>query len=231
MIHGLNVYEKLNVIRPDLENHKLDSFQMPVIKRITEENLKLENVGAMNLRSLSCKNNNSDKIALSFNFDKELNRYWNNPLKYIPVLQTVKAVCTPDFSLYSSMNFNEIAHNVYKNRWIGCFWQEYGITVLPTISWASKDTFDISFSGYEGKGIVVISTLGCHNFQNEFLAGFNEMKKRLSPSLIIVFGNFISGMSGRFINYKYEDLFFKKQNHIIQPELFEFSRIFEIKEA
>ena len=36
------------------------------------------------------------------------------------------------------------------------------------------------------------------------------MKKRIDPELIIVFGNMIPGMTGKFINYKYKDAFSKK---------------------
>lgn len=35
--------------------------------------------------------------------DYQFERFWNNPDKYIPLLQQFGAVCSPDFSLYSDM--------------------------------------------------------------------------------------------------------------------------------
>lgn len=75
---------------------------------------------------------------------------------------------------------------------------------------------------------MVISTLGCHNNTEVFLKGFNEMKKRLTPSLIIVYGDMIEGMTGRFVNYKYSDAFSRDS---FQLRIEGISQVFEIKEA
>lgn len=132
---------------------------------------------------------------------------WNQPLKRIPLFQTCAAVATPDFSAYTSMNPNEIRHNVYKARWLGRTWQNYGCIVLPTVGWADAQTYDVCFSGIEQGSPVVISTLGCTRNTESFLTGFNEMKKRLMPSIIIVYGCMIKGMSGKFIHFNYQDSF------------------------
>ena len=56
------------------------------------------------------------------------------------------------------------------------------------------------------------------------------MKQTLSPSLIIVYGDIIKGMSGRFMHISYKEAFEKKKNHIEQIPLFTMSKIFT-KEA
>ena len=112
------------------------------------------------------------------------------------------------------MNINDIRHNVYMSRWLGKTWQNYGCTVYPTIGWALPDTYDIVFGGVERGSIVIISTLGCQNNEDVFLDGFFEMKKRIDPPLIIVYGDMIEGMSGRFVNYKYSDAFFKENRQL-----------------
>lgn len=227
----LSEYDKFKVIRPNPENHVIDCYSMPVIKRITEDELNIEKAIPLNLTNLNCKKNNSNKIVVPFNYDKVLLKYWANPLKYIPKLQTALAVGTPDFSIYKNMNENEIRHNIYMNRWLGCLWQEYGILVIPTLSWADKDTYDICFSGIEAGGVVMISTLGCLSHQKEFIEGYNEMIKRLDPSLIIVCGKIIAGMNGRFVNYDYKDWFNEKVCSFIYQKLFDISPIFKVKEA
>ena len=142
------------------------------------------------------------------------------------------AVGTPDFSIYPNMNPIEIEHNVYMGRWLGCLWQTYGCVVLPVISWWGKDTYDICFRGIEYESIVIVSTIGCTNHTDIFLCGFKEMKKRINPPLIIVYGEMIEGMTGRFVNIKYKDAFnSNKKGMYKQLSLFKEADIFEIKEA
>lgn len=220
----LTEYDKFKLIRPIYE-HKIDEQNMPIINSISEKEIFTENARPVNIQNLRKNTNNADKIVLFFRYDKYLEKYWNDPLKYTILLSGAMAVCTPDFSIYPSMNKNEIAFNVYKNRWLGCLWQNCGCKVIPTISWAKKDTYDICFSGIEKGGIVMISTIGCKNNIKDFLDGFFEMQKRLEPSLILVFGDMIKGMKGRFIDYRYNEAFDKKTEQI---SLFDIPPIFEI---
>ena len=106
---------------------------------------------------------------LPFTYDKDLLKYWTDPMKYIPKFQTVMAVGTPDYSIYPTMNINEVRHNVYMNRWLGCLWQTYKCVVLPVISWWGEDTYDVCFSGIEKNSVIIISTIGCLNNQKVFL--------------------------------------------------------------
>ncbi len=115
------------------------------------------------------------------------------------------------------MNYYEVAHNIYMNRWLGCLWQSHGCVALPTVSWAQEDTYDICFSGVEKGSIVIISTLGCEDNQDIFIKGYKEMIRRINPSLVIVYGKMLDGIYGRFINYKYEDAF--NTNKIVSKQL------------
>lgn len=232
MIRGLTNEEKVKVIRPIMGYEKLD-HNMPIIKRVREEDVDFENMIPIGIQNLSTKYNNRKKFALMFNYDKILDRLWENPFKYIPKLQTAMVVATPDYSVYPVMNMIEIEHNIYKNRWLGNLWQAHNILVLPTLTWGDEDTYDVCFRGVEEGSIVVISTLGCEENEAVFLNGFKEMKKRIKPSLIIVYGNMIEGMTGRFINIKYDEAFNsnKKTTRFKQLELFKKSIIFEVKDV
>ncbi|MBO4898837.1 MAG: DUF4417 domain-containing protein [Lachnospiraceae bacterium] len=229
MSHSLTEYDKFKVIRPVIGNHILDSYDLPVMHRITESEIDITKATPLNIANLCAKYKNSDKVVLPFNDDKSILKYWNDPLKYIPLLQTAMAVGTPDYSVYTSMNSNEIRHNVYMNRWLGCLWQDYNINALPTLQWSTPDTYDICFGGTEKGGIVLISTIGVHNDVRLFYQGFNAMKERLNPSLIIVYGNMLPEMYGRFINYKYTDAFNSNKQAYKQLSLFDSSMIFERK--
>lgn len=226
----LDEYELMKVTRPIFTNQITDEYDMPVMRKVMEEDIDIENALPLNIQNLKKESNNSNKILIPFNYDKRLLKYWNDPLRYIPLFKTVMAIGTPDYSVYQISSKNEIRHNVFMNRWLGCLWQEYGCTAIPTISWSGEETYNICFSGVEAGGIVLISTIGVSTNQQLFLKGFNEMKRRIKPSLIIVVGDMIPGMTGRFINYTYTDCFNKKKEKYYMEKLFDISPIFEIKE-
>ena len=96
MIHGLSEEEKFKVIRPMLGEHMLGDYGMPIIHKTDEEMLDIENMEPVGIKNLTTKQDNSKKIVLPFTYDKDLLKYWTDPMKYIPRFQTVMAVGTPD---------------------------------------------------------------------------------------------------------------------------------------
>lgn len=222
--------EKVKIIRPLFnKGRKIQNKRIPVMTKVTEKEIDLNKLMPINIQNVKCKNDNSNKIGLMFTYDNRLNKYWNDPFKYLPVVLTLGAICTPDFSVYSTMDEHMTEHSVYMNRWIGCLWQDHGAIVIPTIQWSTPDTYDICFSGVEKGTIVAISTLGCDKYQQEFLTGFYEMKRRINPPVIIVFGKIIPGITGRIVNYDFKDGFEIKAD-FEQLILFDLPKIFEIKE-
>lgn len=179
----------------------------------------------------SNKLENCENTMLSmFCFDNVLNSIWNNPLKDIVSFQKFKFVTTPDFSIYSNMNPNDIRQNVYENRWIGATYQSFGLRVSPIIQWADQSTYKYCFGAVEEGTVVTISTLGCMQSKKDFLDGFNKMKEIIKPRVIIVYGDMIEGMTGKFINFKYEDAFVST-NKGTQLSLWNNNGIFSINEG
>lgn len=219
MIHGLSETDKFKVLRPIIGDCNFDEYCMPIIKKTDQNNVDWNNVFAIGIQNLSPRTKNNNAIVLMFNYDKRLLSLWNEPLKKVALLQSCAVVATPDFSIYPGMNINLIRFNVFMNRWLGVTWQNYGCTVIPTVGWAKPETYNICFSGIEKGSTVAISTLGCQNCKEDFLAGFNEMKKRIKPPLIIVYGEMIDGMTGTFLNFKYTDAFSSKYEQLRIPNI------------
>ncbi len=133
----------------------------------------------------------SNKLVHFFIDDYQFERLWNNPDKYINMLKKAKYVLTPDFSLYRDMDMAIQLYNTYKNRWVGAYLQGEGIKVIPTISWSTKESYDFCFEGIEENGIVAIATYGIAKDEKAkklFYEGYQEMKRRLNPSLILCYG-------------------------------------------
>lgn len=228
MNKSLSLDDKYKVVRPIIGRCEYDKNDFPIIRNTINKNINWNNLSACGIQNITKTKDNSNTIALMYLDDKKLLAFWNSPLKRIPLMLSCAAVATPDYSYYDSMNINEIRHNVYMNRWLGVTWQNYGVNIIPTIGWAGEHTYDICFSGIERGTPVTISTLGCQKRKEDFMSGFKEMKRRISPSLIVVFGKMIEGMTGRFLHFNYADSFNRR---LYQQSFDGVLGIFEIEEG
>ncbi len=215
-------YYNFLVVRPIIDGMKLDENRIPIIKKYSINNYESRKINVTNFNNLNSVIDKSTTIIDTFNYDDILRRMWNDPLKYVAKFQGLLAVASPDFSVYPGMSKYELEHNVFKSRWLGSLWQLCGVNVIATVSWAGEDSYDICFSGIEKGSIVIISTLGVDKNYLSFIKGFNEMKLRIEPSLIIVVGKLYPEMEGEFLVYSLTDTFNQRKTYN-QLSLFDFS--------
>ena len=139
---------------------------------------------------LTCKEP-QEKGVHFFLDDYQFERVWNNIDKYTEVLHRVKAVMSPDFSMFT---VNPKALQIYQHfrkHFIGAYWQVNGLTVIPTINWSDEKSFEWCFDGEPTNSIVGISTVGSMNSKANkegFYKGYDEMKKQLQPKKILCYG-------------------------------------------
>lgn len=135
--------------------------------------------------------NAQDKLVHCFVDDYQFVRLWNTPDRYIPLLSRFRAVCSPDFSTYTDMPLAMQIYNHYRKHWLAAYWQLHGMTVYPTISWSTPESYDWCFDGEPVGGIVAVSSVGIGKSKEAnrlFLRGYDEMMKRLDPSWMIFYG-------------------------------------------
>lgn len=123
--------------------------------------------------------------------DYQFERLWNQPERYINSLKQFDCVFTPDFSLYMDMPIAMKIWNTYRSRLLGQYWQNQGIKVIPTVSWAELQTFEFCFDGIEDESIVAISTVGVK--QDPFAIevwkdGVTAMIEKIHPYAILIYG-------------------------------------------
>ena len=138
----------------------------------------------------SCKDR-ADKGVHFFVDDYQFNRLWTNIDGYLEMLSQFKSVMSPDFSTYTDFPKAIQIYNHYRKHWVGAYLQEYGIDVIPTISWSTKDSFEWCFDGEPQGGCVAVSSQGCiasKEKRNLFMDGYCEMVARLQPETIIFYG-------------------------------------------
>lgn len=123
--------------------------------------------------------------------DYQFQRVWNQPDKYIPLLQKFGAVCAPDFSMYTDMPLAMQIYNHYRKHWLAAYWQQCGIHVVPTLCWSNKQSYEWCFDGEPQHSIVAISSVGTQKSkQNQalFEKGVRAALARLEPSEILWYG-------------------------------------------
>lgn len=143
-----------------------------------------------------------DKGLHFFVDDYQFSRVWNNPEAYLPMLARFKCVCTPDFSTYTDFPKAVQIYNHYRKHWLGAYWQQNGVTVIPTISWSSVDSLKWCFNGEPAGGAVAVSSVGTQlNAQSRalFMAGYNAMLARLRPTTIYFYGKVPEGCQGNIV--------------------------------
>lgn len=119
--------------------------------------------------------------------DYQFDRVWTNPENYVDLMRKFKAVLAPDFSLYDDFPVAVNLYNHYRKHWIARYWQENGITVIPTICWADN-AMDWCFDGTPKHSTVSISTVGCNKGDGrDYWTGFNKAIEVLQPSRILLF--------------------------------------------
>jgi len=127
-----------------------------------------------------------------FLMDYQFESLWRRPVKTLQGLQsTWSVVLGPDFSLFYDCPLVMQLWNTYRSRWVARWWVENGLTVIPTVAWASPASWDFCFLGLPSRSVLAISTVGTRNdpvAKLSFLLGFEEMLNRLNPSAVLCYG-------------------------------------------
>lgn len=181
--HRTNDAYNLDLV--DLSNSTNDFWQMPII----------ENDGYIPKDLIGfnyAKSSDNKDVGIHFYLDDyQFERLWNNPGEYTDILSEYDCILSPDFSLYLDMPMPMKIWNIYRSRQIGQYYQSMGIKVIPTISWAEKETFEFAFKGIPKGSIVSISTIGVKRNEEALQIwkdGMDAMIKEIEPSTILVYG-------------------------------------------
>lgn len=92
--------------------------------------------------------------------DYQFERVWRQPEAYTETLRRFSCVLTPDFSTYSDMPMPMQMWNVYRSRAVGRYWQDQGITVIPTLQWAEPSSYAYCLTELPEGATVAVSTVG-----------------------------------------------------------------------
>lgn len=186
----------------NIEKSSNNFWQMPIIRN---DNFIPKDIIGFNYAKTSKKKN----VGIHFYLDDyQFERIWNKPEDYIDILKQYECIFSPDFSLYIDMPMAMKIWNTYRSRLIGQYYQEQGIKVIPTLSWAEKETFEFCFEGIPQGSIVSISTIGVKKNKEALKIwkdGVDELIKRIKPSTILIYGGKLDYDYGNIKVFYYEN--------------------------
>lgn len=154
-----------------------------------------------------------------FLYDYRFERVWKHPDNDIEKLSRYRAVLSPDFSMYLEMAPVMQLYNVFRSRWCGAYWASKGMRVIPTVNWGNEESFDFCFEGIERGSTVAVSTYMASEHDNRkdqkdwFMAGYNELLRRIAPEKIICYNTPFPEMQGDVVHVDYELSSWKFMNH------------------
>lgn len=179
-------------------------WDIPIIKK---QDVPLDNVRLI-AYSDTKQNDRPENTACGVHFfidDYRFTGIYNNPEKSLKKLSQYKFLLTPDYSTYSDMNYWRQIESVAHSRWVGAYWQNKGLKVVPTMTWSDNRSLSFCNDGVEKGSVVAVGMIGCKHNKSGFLRGFNAMVERVEPSAIICFGEPFSEMQGNIIAVDYLD--------------------------
>jgi len=136
--------------------------------------------------------------------DYRFETVWSRPQKTLQYLRHFNTLLTPDFSLYADYPLASQLWNVYRSRWCGAYWASSGFSVIPTVSWAGRESFAFCFAGIARHSLVAVSTVGVQRSdQHHFAQGFREMLARIEPSGVLCYGKLPADLASLVEVYPY----------------------------
>lgn len=167
-------------------------YGIPAIKGVRMKKLKAPDLLGFNYATAYSTPQRKNKTVHFFLADMAFERVWNKPIVYTSMLSQFKACISPDFSVYWDMPKAMRIWQYYRKMWLSAYWQQHGMTVIPSIRWGFKhEDDDVCFEGLPKNSCIALSTVGqVQDKDNKlnFEKGFDHMLEVLEPAQMIIYG-------------------------------------------
>jgi hypothetical protein len=92
--------------------------------------------------------------------DYQFDVVWNQPDKYLPLFKSVRAVVAVDFSVYTDMPKAMRLWAQFKRQTLAKHWQDNGVNVISSLSWAHGMIEPWTFAGIPHGGPCAVQYVG-----------------------------------------------------------------------
>lgn len=170
--------------------YKFVKLQTVNVKNLPNDN---EVISFSEMLSSKYRNKLSNYWIDMFNNDIVIERFWNNPEKYLPFMKQAKGVIAADYSVMTGLLLTDNINNIQRNRITAFMIEREGIQTIPVASWYDEESFEWCFDGLPHHSVIAVSSNGClkgecKTAKQTFIKGIFELNKRKSPIAILVCG-------------------------------------------
>lgn len=133
----------------------------------------------------------TDSIIAFFLDDYRFISSWSYPARLASTLieAQIEAAIEPDFSLWHDAPRIEQMHAVYRTRWVGRYWQEQGIPVIPCLQWSDEESFNWAWLGIpQGVPVAAVESRVCGKSHTEFNEGLAAACETVRPETLLIYG-------------------------------------------
>lgn len=125
-----------------------------------------------------------------FLFDSYFESCWTHPARAFSHVRRFWGALTPDFSMYVAWPLAMQQWNCYRSRWVGRFWQEQGLRVVPTVNWSTPASYRWCFAGIQEQQVLAVGVpdLRYPLTRVLFSLGYQRMLQVLDPIAVLVYG-------------------------------------------
>jgi len=118
--------------------------------------------------------------------DYQFNIVWTQPDKYLELFKKCRAVVLPDFSCYTDMSKAQQMWSAYKRQWCGRYWQDHGVNVIASLSWALGQMHDWIFDGIPQDTVCAVSFVCDRADNRQHIKELKEAVNRVKPSRLYI---------------------------------------------
>lgn len=146
------------------------------------------------------KNKSDGEAGIHFWLDDFRFEYaWNDPMRYVTMLERFHCVLEPDFSVYVNMPLPMQRWNVFRGRAVAKIWQDAGLCVVPKLTWGFPESYGFCFDGLPRGGVYALSTVGLAKSKELiefFKEGASAAVSAVHPDVILAYGKPLDFDSG-----------------------------------
>jgi len=89
-----------------------------------------------------------------YTHDRQFERVWNRPRRYLEMFRKFDGVIAPDFSVYRDLPLAMQIWNIYRNRTLAYWMQSNGVNIVRNIRRGDERTYGFALEGVEQGGTV-----------------------------------------------------------------------------
>ena len=123
----------------------IGKWDIPIIRKCEVDLTNIKLISADHVRKVADRAD-VDKVCISL-LKTVSERFFDHPYDYTLRLAQYANVLTRIIVFTHDMPLAIQVYNVFKSRWCGAMWQDFGLSVIPTVSWSTEESFDFALMG------------------------------------------------------------------------------------